>query len=129
MRTATGAQGWLELQKAAAAAEGSKNKIFKGGLGMINNVVLHSHGSVVRFNDAGAGGDVQMARAQFMGRQAAVCAYGTGKSGRFMWKEEVDDFDNEPTVAAGTIVGVKKVKFNGSDFGTMSIDTAAAPPA
>lgn len=127
MRTEAGATGWLELQKAAATAEGNKNKIFKGGLGMINNVVLHSHESAIRFDDYGVGSDVDAARALFMGRQAAVCAYGTGSGARFTWKEEMDDFDNEPTVCAGTIVGVKKTRFNGSDFGVMAIDTAAKP--
>lgn len=129
MRTATGATGWLELQKAAASAEGNKNKIFKGGLGMINNVILHSHASAIRFNDYGAGSNVKAARALFMGRQAGVIAYGTSKGQRFMWKEEVDDFDNEPTVASGTIVGMKKTRFNGKDFGVMSIDTAAKDPS
>lgn len=40
---AADAQGWLDIQKAAAASEGKNNPIFKGGLGMINNVILHSH--------------------------------------------------------------------------------------
>jgi len=127
MRTAEGASSWLEVQKAAAAAEGSKNKIFKGGLGMINNTILHSHESVIRFNDYGAGSDLPAARALFMGRQAGVCAYGTTKGQRFMWKEEMEDYDNEPTVVAGTIVGCKKTRFNGKDFGVMAIDTYATP--
>lgn len=126
MRTATGSSGWLELQKAAAAAEGNKNKIFKGGLGMVNNVVLHSHSSVIRFNDYGADSDVEAARALFMGRQAGVCAYGIAKQSRFTWSEEVEDHGNEPIVAAGTIVGMKKTRFNNRDFGVMAIDTAAA---
>lgn len=128
MRTATGQSGWLELQKAAAASEGSNNRIFKGNLGMINNVILHSHSSVIRFNDFGAGSNVEAARALFMGRQAGVCAYGVGSGARFSWKEEVEDFDNEPQVCAGTIVGIKKTRFNGSDFGVMAIDTAAKAP-
>lgn len=128
MRTATGASGWLELQKAAAAAEGAKSKIFKGGLGMINNAILHSHESVIRFNDFGIGGDVLAARALFMGRQAGVVAYGVKSGARFDWKEEVEDYDNEPTIASGTIVGVKKTRFNGKDFGVLAIDTAAKPP-
>ena len=124
MRIASGS-GWLEVQKAAASAEGSKNRIFKGGLGMINNTILHSHESVIRFDDYGSGSDQPAARALFMGRQAGVCAYGTTKGQRFMWKEEMEDYDNEPTVVAGTIMGCKKTRFNGKDFGIMSIDTYA----
>lgn len=122
------AAGWLEIQKAAAAAEGKSNPIFKGGLGMINNVVLHSHESVIRFNDYGAGEDVDSSRALFMGRQAGVVAYGTSGGLRYNWKEEVRDYGNEPTVIAGTILGVKKSRFNGKDFGVLSLDTAAKSP-
>lgn len=129
LRTEQGAQGWLEIQKAAAASEGKNNPIFKGGLGMINNIVLHSHESVVRFNDYGAGSNVNTARALFLGKQAGVIAYGNGGGGlRFNWTEEVDDFGNEPVVAAGTIIGVSKTRFNNRDFGVVSIDTAAKDP-
>ena len=128
MRTDTGTAGWLELQKAATAAEGNKNKIFRGGLGMVNNVILHSHSSAVRYNDYGAGANVEAARALFMGRQAGVVAYGTGKGSRFSWEEEMEDYKNEPTVCAGTIVGMKKGVFNNRDFGVMSLDTAAKEP-
>jgi len=120
--------GWLEIQKAAAAAEGRNSPIFKGGLGMINKVVLHSHESVIRFNDYGAGGNVKAARALFMGRQAGVVAYGTKGGLRFNWEEDTKDYGNEPTVAAGTIIGIKKTRFNGKDFGVLALDTAAKDP-
>lgn len=126
LRTAD-TSGWLEMQKAAAAAEGRSNPIFKGGLGMINNVILHSHESVIRFNDYGAG-NVAAARALFMGRQAGVTAYGSSNGLRFSWSEEMEDHGNEPVIAAGVIKGVKKTRFNGKDFGVISIDTAAADP-
>jgi N4-gp56 family major capsid protein len=121
------AGGWLDIQKAAAQAEGRNNPIFKGGLGMIDNVVLHSHESVIRFSDYGAG-TVPAARALFMGRQAAVCAYGSAGGLRFTWTEEISDHGNEPKVAAGVIMGIKKTRFNGKDFGILSIDTAAKNP-
>lgn len=128
LRNSSGGSGWLEIQKAAAAAEGRNNPIFKGGLGMINNVVLHSHESVIRFNDYGSGGNVEAGRALFMGRQAGVVAYGSANGLRFAWNEEKQDHGNEPVVSAGVILGVKKTRFNGKDFGVLSIDTAAADP-
>lgn len=128
LRDEAGEKGWLEMQKAAAGAEGKNNPIFRGGLGMINNVVLHSHESVIRMNDYGAGSNVQAARALFLARQAGVVAYGTAGGLRFTWKEEVDDFGNEPTVAAGTILGVSKTRFNNRDFGVLTIDTASKDP-
>jgi N4-gp56 family major capsid protein len=123
------ATGWLEIQKAAAAAEGKSNPIFRGGLGMINNVVLHSHRSVIRFNDYGAGSNVNAARALFMGRQAGVVAYGNAGGGvRFSWEETEKDYKNEPGLACGFIGGIKKTRFNEADFGVLSIDTAAKDP-
>lgn len=124
MRTAAGGS-WIDYQKAAAAAEGRNNPIFKGGLGMINNCVLHKHRNVIRFNDYGAGANVEAARALFMGRQAGVIAYGSANGLRFDWEETVKDYGNEPTIAAGFIAGVKKTRFNNKDFGVLSIDTAA----
>ena len=66
-----------DIADASLAAEGRKNPIFMGGLGMINNTVLHKHRNVIRFSDYGSGSNVLAARALFMGRQAAVVAYGT----------------------------------------------------
>lgn len=119
--------GWIDIQKAAAAAEGRNNPIFKGNMGMIKNVVLHSHESVIRFSDYG-GGALPAARALFLGRQAGVIAFGSSSGLRFDWTEEVADHGNEPKVASGTILGIKKTRFNNKDFGVQSIDTYAADP-
>jgi N4-gp56 family major capsid protein len=129
LRTESGVTGWMELQKAAAGAEGNKSKLFLGALGMINNVILHSHKNVIRFADYGAGTDLPASRALFMGRQAGAVAYGTPGGQRMMWMEEVDDYGNEPTVVAGSIFGLKKTRFNNRDFGVTAVDTYAAPPA
>lgn len=121
--------GWLEIQKAASSAEGRSNPIFKGGLGMINGTILHSHRNVIRFNDYGAGADLPAARALFMGRQAAVVAYGNGGGGvRYQWEEDIRDYGNELSVASGFIGGMKKTRFNNRDFGVVAIDTFAKNP-
>lgn len=120
--------GWLDIQKAAAAAEGKTNPIFKGGLGMIGGAVLHSHRNAIRFSDYGSGVNLPAARALLLGRQAGVVAYGTANGLRYSWEEEVDDFGNEPSVASGFIGGIKKTRFNGADFGVLSIDTYAKDP-
>lgn len=126
---AADAQGWLDIQKAAAASEGKNNPIFKGGLGMINNVILHSHESTIRFSDYGASTNLPASRALFLGRQAGVVAYGTAGGLRYDWKEEEDDYGNEPTVVAGTIIGFKKTRFNSRDFGVIALDTYSLNPA
>lgn len=127
MRTADAA-GWLEIQKAAAASEGRSNPIFKGGLGMVNNVVLHEHQDAIRFNDYGAGSNLPASRALFLGRQAGVVAFGATGGYRITWEEELKDYGNEPTVVGGIIFGIKKTRFNNQDFGVLSLDTYAKDP-
>lgn len=129
--TATGQ--WLDIQKASAAAEGRKSPMFSGGLGMYNNVILHSHKNVVIYDDYGAGSDVDAARALFMGRQAAVVAFGSPGTGmRFDWNEEMEDRGNQVVITTGSIFGVKKSSYtiDGTrrDFGVIAADTAAADP-
>ncbi len=121
--------GWLDIQKAAAAAEGRNNPIFKGGLGMYSNVVLHQHKSVIRFSDYGAGANVTASRSLFLGSQAAVVAFGSPGTGlRFDWNEESRDNGNQVVIATSSIFGIKKCTFNGLDFGVISVDSAAADP-
>ena len=127
MRTSTDAQGWLELQKAAAGSEGRSSRIFKGSLGMINKCLLHTHERAVTFTDYGAGANVAAARAIFMGRQAGIIAYGNKTGARMTWEEEVKDYGNNPSIALGAILGIKKTRYNGRDFGAIAIDTAAKP--
>lgn len=128
LRNDVGASNWLDLQKAAMGAEGSKSKVFRGGLGMIDNIVLHAHKSVIRFNNYGVSANLPAARALFMGRQAGVVAYGTPGGKRLTWEEENRDYGNEPTVLAGMIFGMKKSRFNGRDFGVVAMDTYAVDP-
>jgi N4-gp56 family major capsid protein len=128
MRTSVAPGGWLDIQKAAAGAEGRSSPIFKGSLGMINNAVLHSHESIVRFNDYGATVNLPAARALLLARQAGVAAYGTSGGMRMQWKEELTDFENQIDIAAGTIMGVKKTRFRARDFGVIAIDTYAKDP-
>lgn len=135
MRTATGTGGWLDIQKSLATYEGRNSPICKGGLGMHNNVILHSHKSPIVFSDYGAGGNVAAARALFMGRQAGVVAFGSPGTGlRFDWTEEMEDRGNQLVVTTSTIMGVKKATFTSPvdnvayDFGVIALDTAAADP-
>ena len=131
LRTSTTTGGWLDVQKAAAGAEGRKNPIFLGALGMYNNVVLHEHRSVIRFTDYGAATPpvVHAARALFMGEQAMVCAFGSPGTGlRFGWHEETRDNGNQLVITSSAICGIKKTTFNGKDYGMMVLDTAAANP-
>lgn len=127
--TATGQ--WLDIQKAAAGAEGRNSPLFKGSLGMYRGVILHSHRNVIRFNNAGSQGDVGAARALFLGAQASVVAFGSpGTNLRFDWHEETRDNGDKVVISTSSIFGTKKVTFEtaagNQDFGVFSLDTAAA---
>lgn len=131
LRSNTSTGQWLDIQKAAAASEGRNNPMFKGGLGVYRNVVLHSHRNVIRFNNAGAGANVEAARALFMGSQAAVVAYGSpGTNQRYDWNEETRDNGDKVVITTSSIFGIKKVTFTTEvgpqDFGAFALDTAAA---
>jgi len=134
IRTNAATGQWLDIQKAAAAAEGRNNPIFKGNLGLYNNVVLHKHKAVVRFTDYGAG-TVPAARALFMGRQAGVVAFGSpGTDLRFDWHEEARDNGNQAVITTSSIFGVKKTSFTTDDFGKLdfgviAIDSAIGDPS
>jgi N4-gp56 family major capsid protein len=124
----TSAGDWFDIQKALATAQGANNPLVKGGLGMINNTILHSHRNVVTRTDGGAGSDVAVAEALLCGRQAGCIAYAASDGRRMSWVEDMKDYKNNPTVAAGYIFGISKSRFNGFDFGVIRMDTAAADP-
>lgn len=131
LRSNTSTGQWLDIQKAAAAAEGRNSPLFKGSLGMYRGVILHSHRNVIRTSDAGAGGNVEAARALFMGAQAGVVAFGSpGTNLRFDWHEETRDNGDKVVISTSSIFGTKKASFNidgtVQDFGLFSLDTAAA---
>lgn len=131
LRKASGGNTWLDIQKALATAIGRQSPIFKGGLGMYRNVILHSHRNVIRFNNAGSGSNVEAARSLFLGAQAGVVAFGSPGTGmRFDWNEETRDNNNMVVISTSSIFGVKKTTYvteaGAQDFGLFTADTAAA---
>lgn len=129
LRVETGDLSWSKIQQALWTSRGSKNPISEGGLGMVNNTILHDHEGVRRWNDYGAGSNVSAARALLLGRQAGVVAYGAAGNGtRFSWVEKMFDADNQVAIYAGAIMGAKKSRFNGRDFGVCAVDTACKDP-
>lgn len=129
LRNGTDTNGWAEIQKALATAVGNKSAFITGAIGIHNDVVMHKHQNCIRFTNYGANGNVSATRALGCGIQAATIAFGSpGKDLRFGWREEEKDAGNRIAIYTNTIVGIKKVTFNGLDFGVMAIDTAAKRP-
>lgn len=132
MRTNTNTGQWLDIQKAAASAEGQSNPMFRGSKGMYNNVILQCHDTIIRFTDGGASANLPVSRALFLGRQAGVVAWGSpGNGQRIKWREDLEDRGRELVITAEQIMGVKKTAFEvdgvSRDFGVMVMDTYALP--
>lgn len=131
MRTNTDTGQWLDIQKAAAGAEGRNSPLFKSSLGMYRKTILHSHRNVILDNTAGAGANVEAAHALFLGAQGMVVAWGSpGTNMRFDWNEETRDNGNQVVISTSGVFGIKKVRWNMNgayqDFGIYNCPTAAA---
>lgn len=131
MRTNTNTGQWLDIQKAAMTGGlVEKNPIFDGALGVYNGVILHSSDLVTQGVNSSSGAAVTtVRRAAFCGAQAAVMALGRKEStDRFSWSEETFDFGNQLGISAGQISGLKKTRFNSTDFASIVISTYAVAP-
>lgn len=128
LRTSTSANDWLDIQK-NAGLRGDGNHLYHNALGEFADVILHKHRNVIRFDDYGGGGNVDAARALFLGAQAGVIAWGGGGAfGRYSWNEETDDRGNALVITAGAMYGCSKTRFNSLDFGVIAVDTYVADP-
>lgn len=124
LRTNTQTGQWLDIQKAAmAGGEVEDNPIFTGALGVYNGVVLHESLRIPL-----APGLANVRRAVLCGAQSAVLAYGKGYGEEPKYEEEIFDYGRQFGVSVQTIAGVKKLQFNGVDFGTIVISTWASAP-
>ena len=129
LRRNTTTNDWADIQKAIATAVGKDTPFIKGGIGMWNGVVLHSHPNIIRFASGTNSFTTNASRALFCGMQAGVIAFGSpGQDLRFGWHEETRDNGNKVIITTHAIWGFKKVTFNGNDFGVIAVDTAATRP-
>lgn len=125
LRREVGDAGWLTLQKALMTAEGKKSVIFNGGAGMYNGAVIDESETVVKFNDAGAGGNVNAMRSLFLGAHACSVAYGIkgqNNDSRYQLTDSDLDHGEEDVIVIRLIAGYKKCRYNGMDHGLISID-------
>lgn len=128
LRTNTNSGQWLDIQKAAlAGGNGKQNPIYTGALGEYNGIIIHESTRIPRvFNaaDATASDEAGVYRAVLCGAQACALAFGRDNSkDRATWHEELFDYGNQLGVSSGFIWGMKKLRFNNKDFGTIAIET------
>jgi len=115
LRTATATNSWLEVQK-FAGLRGDKNPIFRDSLGKYGRFILHKF-SKVPYRTIGT---KSVAHNLVLGAQAGVVAFGnSGGNFSFQWKEEWYDYENQLNVAGASILGMKKIRFNNEDFGSV----------
>lgn len=127
LRTSATDNDWLDIHKATDRGAGSL--MYKNAMGEYADVILHKHRNCLRFDSYGVGANVQAARALFLGAQAGLVAYGQNSSPqRYSWNEDKDDRGNALAITAGTIVGIKKARYNSKDFGVIALDSACANP-
>lgn len=130
LRTNSSTGGWLDITKFAYSGLNPKeHPIYNGALGEWNNVILRqSQGVTQGVNSSTSAAITTVRRAVFLGAQAAVVGYGnSNKYGpmKYRWSEELFDHDRELEVGAWSIYGMKKTRFNASDFGTIVVSTYA----
>jgi N4-gp56 family major capsid protein len=127
----TGSGGWQDIQKHAMAGGAiSDNPIFTGALGTYNGCILFESTRVPLGCDSGTPTTAvaNTRRAVMLGAQSAGIAYGRegGRMERYLWNEESFDFGRENAISAALIFGMKKLRFNSNDFGTLVLSTYAA---
>jgi N4-gp56 family major capsid protein len=133
LRTSTTTGNWQDIQKAAMTGGlVGNNPIFKGSLGVYNNVIMHESTRVSQGVHSTTGVAVaNTRRAVLCGAQAAAIGYGQKFSGgeNYNWVEELFDYERELGVSAQSVWGLKKTVFNSIDFSTIVLSTFAAPAA
>lgn len=128
MRRNTGTGQWQEINKwAYQGARQTGNPIFTGAIGIYNGVVLRSAYDVTNGVSA-AGADVTTAkRAVLLGGQAAMMAFGQDSGPtRMTWNEELFDHKRRLEISVLTIHGLKKTRYNNSDYGVVVMSSYAA---
>lgn len=137
MKTSTATNQWFDIQKAAMQGGAvTNNPIYTGALGEYNGVILHATNRLPGFSSSAVvsqGGGSTTAtgtpviNAVLCGAQAAAIAFGREDGPeRYNWRESYFDYDNEFGVAVDTIAGLKKLRYNGSDFATIAVRTWAS---
>lgn len=132
LRTSTSTNGWMDIQKALlSGSKGDDSMIFKGGLGVWNEVLLVSANRVTQgVNSTTSAAISTVRRAVFCGAQALQLGFGKG-FGMEEWKveEELFDYKRQYGVSGLCIFGMKKPVFNSSDFATIVLPSYAANAA
>jgi N4-gp56 family major capsid protein len=128
LRTNTSTGQWMDITKAIYTGKAGSNPIYTGALGEYNDCVLRVADDVTQGVAADGSALANVRRAVLLGAQSATIATGQKYGGDtpYTWAEESFDYGHELGVSAGSCFGIKKMRFNSIDFGTVVISTYAA---
>lgn len=128
MKSSTSEGEWNLIQ-ARAGERGGKNPIYTGALGEYNGVVLHTSEYIPNTVGTAAGDGTGVTHNVFLGAGAGVFAQGnawdkggSGSGGFFRYHEDTRDYGNERGIAGAACFGIKKTRFNSTDFGVIRVD-------
>jgi N4-gp56 family major capsid protein len=133
---------WYDIEKARLTGGMKDSGLVQQSLGIYESaagaVAFFSHEGMVKFNDGGAGANVEYAASLLMGQCAGVFAPGEamGQDGVYTkWHEETDNRGDEVIITSGMIYGFQKTSFrtdlgvadtSREDFGCCVMYAAAA---
>lgn len=126
----TTAGNWFDLQKARLmGGEKDQSAFYTGSVGIYNRTLLVEATRLPKGVHSVNGTAVDTTRrAVFCGAQSLSVAFGQNSGPtKFSWKEELFDYEDELGVKAGAIFGMKKTRYEGEDFGVITVPTYAAP--
>lgn len=129
LKSNTSTGQWLDITKAAWQGDGDKRSpIYTGAVGEYNNIILKTAFDVTSGVNSSTGAVIStVKRAVLLGAQAAVIGYGMKNSGgKYLWNEELFDHKRRLEVSSLKIYGLKKARFNSTDYGTVVLSTYAA---
>ena len=113
---------WIGAQQSFAAWRGYDNPIYKGGIGLYDGVIIHTHENVVLSATGSGSTPTQVGHGLLMGAQAGVMAIAQEPT----WVEDPSyDYQRKPGFATSLIWGVKKSVFNGEDFAVVQVLSSA----
>lgn len=105
-----------------------KNPILTGALGVYNGVILMESFRVPTGVNSSTDASISTVRRNILcGAQAAGIGWGRfqGNPNRFKWVEKDFDYGRQQGVAAYALGGLKKIRFNSEDYGTIVISSYA----
>lgn len=122
---------FIANQRAVAASVGKSSELIKGGIPMVDGLVIHEHRYVFNTDGMtskwGAANDVSGCQVLFCGAQSM----GMADIGDAEWVEKEFDYDNRPGISVAKMFGFLKPRFKSlyagntvQDFGVTSVYVA-----